>query len=158
MKAGKFEIADARATLVGVLAEDGISPEALPIRRAFELMIEFFSKWEPLGVNLDEDGDGLLFQWGTYDWDGAENPLFEVDITRQLITNEDDEHDEEMHHLHWTFQYEPSDVTQGLGTGEAWFFAPVSLSHPFQGILTSPTLLSIEGMVVHKVVLEHELV
>ena len=35
---------------------------------------------------LDEDGDGVLIQWGTYRWDAARTRQF--DVTRQLTTAE----------------------------------------------------------------------
>ncbi len=48
-----------------------------------DLMTSFYLEERAEGCGIDNDGDMLLYQWGTYDW--GEGESFEFDITRQLI-------------------------------------------------------------------------
>lgn len=47
------------------------------------VMADFYGQVRVGGVNMGEDGDMLLFQWGTYSW--GEERCFEVSVVRQLI-------------------------------------------------------------------------
>jgi hypothetical protein len=66
-----------------------------------------------------EDGDMLLFQWGTYDWHDGHGPHFELDITRQFIQSEEVE-DEDIWQLHLTFCFPPTDDLRAVGKGDRW--------------------------------------
>lgn len=48
-----------------------------------DAMLAFYRNTRADDCSLDEDGDMLLFQWGTHDW--GEGPCFELGITRQFI-------------------------------------------------------------------------
>jgi hypothetical protein len=49
------------------------------------LMLDWYVSERADDVDLSADGDMLLFQWGTYD--RAKGPIFQYDITRQLLSN-----------------------------------------------------------------------
>lgn len=70
---------------------------------------------------LDEGGDGLLFQWGVYDWGEGEH--FELDITRQLLL----ESEEEPWHLHLTMRFPALETYRALGEESEWCFHPEGL-------------------------------
>jgi hypothetical protein len=78
------------------------------------------------GCAVESDSDMLLFQWGTYDW--GRGPAFEVDFTRQFITN-----DEEIAtwQLSLTFRFAPDDKAIACGEGNRWCYAPADLE-PFE--------------------------
>jgi hypothetical protein len=86
-------------------------------------MLSFYRDVRAADVDLDADGDMLLFQWGTYDW--GDGDLFEFDIVRQLIgdTGEDDD----IWQLHLVYRFAPSDALRSLGHGERWCSQPDEL-------------------------------
>jgi hypothetical protein len=48
-------------------------------------MLELYSDVRADGCDLEQDGDMLLYQWGTYAWDlERAKPELEVDFARQL--------------------------------------------------------------------------
>ncbi|MEU3724238.1 hypothetical protein [Streptomyces sp. NPDC031705] len=66
------------------------------------------------------DGDGLLFQYGTYDFTGT--AMFTVDLTRQFaVVDADGEHDHYLQ-VHLELRYEPTPFLEGLGSFDSWFF------------------------------------
>ena len=71
-------------------------------------------------VHKEEDGDMVLFQYGTYDWGSGE--FFEMDLVRQLMPpGEDDEEDDDVIlQLHCTFRYVPTDSLRAFGSFTRW--------------------------------------
>ncbi|MEV8398434.1 hypothetical protein [Streptomyces niveus] len=66
------------------------------------------------------DSDGLLFQYGTYDFSGR--PMFTVDLTRQFdISDDDGEHDRYVQ-VHCELRYECEPALDALGDFNSWFF------------------------------------
>ena len=61
----------------------------------------------------------LLFQWGSHDWGKGRH--FELDITRQFIT--DDGEDEDIWQLSLTFVYPPN----AIASGNRWCPKPADL-------------------------------
>ena len=51
-------------------------------------MLAFYASERCDGCVLEEDGDMLLFQWGTYNW--GDSTHFELNITRQLMPGGED--------------------------------------------------------------------
>lgn len=72
-------------------------------------------------ISLDQDGDMLLLQWGTYDW--GEGNWFEYNITRQVICSESGD-DDEIWQLGLTLRYQTSEATASVGSGNRWCFNP----------------------------------
>ena len=65
----------------------------------------------------DEDGDGVLAQFGTFDFDGVRE--FWADLTRQFIEADDED---VMWQLRCTLHWTPSAETEALGSGYLWSF------------------------------------
>ncbi|MBT2534163.1 hypothetical protein J7E83_18945 [Arthrobacter sp. ISL-48] len=113
-------IRDSRAQLEQMLA----------ITRAGELrsalnpgtVMEVFKRFAAIPANdcapIDEDGDGVLAQFGTCGFRGTQE--FNVDLTRQFI--EAGEVDAPMWHLSCTFYWDPTPDTVALGSGSMWSF------------------------------------
>jgi hypothetical protein len=60
------------------------------IDELIDISLSLFLEIKVKGVlGEDKDGDGLLFQYGTYDWGNGE--YFQFDITRQFIMPDEDE-------------------------------------------------------------------
>lgn len=78
---------------------------------------------------LDEDGDGVLIQWGTYAWDASRT--FQFDVTRQLTTAEGwfarlvrrRTDDVSLWQVHVTLHYSAELETDGV-EGSLWVFGP----------------------------------
>ena len=69
---------------------------------------------------LTPESDGLLFQYGTYSFDGL--PKFTLDFTRQFDINDDDaEHDHYLQ-VHCELTYPPDPALHELGSFNSWFF------------------------------------
>lgn len=89
----------------------------------------------------DEDGDGVLAQFGTYDFGGPER--FRVDLTRQFIKRGEDP---PIWQLSCTLEWSPSPETNAIGSGELWsfgldledFFSEVVRLEGFQWAMTTP--------------------
>jgi len=104
-----------RLTLAGLeLAE--LTPAT-----GIELMLQFYLDERVSHCLLDEDGDLLLFQWGSYDWGQGEH--FELNISRQLMTAAGDGI-EQMRQLSLTFRYPPSPQWKTVGEGNLWCDTP----------------------------------
>ncbi|WP_411088175.1 hypothetical protein [Streptomyces sp. 061-3] len=66
------------------------------------------------------DADGLLFQYGTYSFDGP--PTFTLDLTRQFeIADNDGDHDHYVQ-VHCELRYGYALALQTLGSFDSWFF------------------------------------
>ncbi|MFD9003032.1 hypothetical protein ACFV0T_18970 [Streptomyces sp. NPDC059582] len=66
------------------------------------------------------DADGLLFQYGTYSFDGPVS--FMLDLTRQFeMADSDGEHDHYVQ-VHCELRFSPAPALQALGGFDSWFF------------------------------------
>jgi hypothetical protein len=89
---------------------------ALTVRTGAAAMFSFYESVRPTGCT-DDNGDMLLFQWGTYNWgDGIQ---FEINLTRQFIES-GAEDDDAISQLQLTFKFPPDKDTAGLGNGNRW--------------------------------------
>jgi hypothetical protein len=86
------------------------------VRDGIEAMLEFYRTERADDCSLDDDGDMLLFQWGTYDW--GQGPEFELDITRQLIRG--DGEDDDIWQLSLTFFF----PRNAIASGDRWCHSP----------------------------------
>jgi hypothetical protein len=82
------------------LADNNISPEI-----AIDAMIEFYGQNKSQTPAETPDNDMLLFQYGSYDWDGK-GKKFELDITRQITDPKDDE----FYQISLTLYYKTDDI------------------------------------------------
>jgi len=88
-------------------------------------MLAFYREVAVEGCSQN-NGDMVLFQWGTHDW-GA-GPAFEIDITRQFIDmhptdgDGEDDGDEQgrFSQLSLTYYVASSPELASLGTGNRW--------------------------------------
>ena len=120
------------------LAATGLSLAALTPFAGIEAMLAFYADERADGCDLDDDGDMLLFQWGTYDW--GEGPAFEVNITRQLIVSADEE---EPRQLALTFRFDPSAAPRGAD-GNQWCESLSELAKFRKFVTTSKALKAVK--------------
>ncbi|HTR40721.1 MAG TPA: hypothetical protein VMH87_03825 [Pseudomonadales bacterium] len=104
--------------------EDRIKRSGVPIShltpgQGMCLMLDYFK-----GVRADDceadDGDMLLFQWGTNNWGGG--PSFQFNLTRQFIKShgEDEDDDAAISQLSFTFHFTPSAQFDAMKSGNRW--------------------------------------
>ena len=122
------------------LEDAGLSLATLTVAAGVEAMLSYFADERADGCDPDEDGDMLLFQWGTNDW--GDGTAFEVNITRQLIATNDD--DDEPRQLSLTFQFDPAVAPKKLKNGNKWCEAPDQLASYRQFLSKSKALQAVE--------------
>jgi hypothetical protein len=108
-------------------------------RVGLERMLAFYGEVRADDVDLETDGDMLLFQWGTYDWgDGA---MFEVDITRQFIRGAGE--DDDLWQLHLNYRFAPSETLRTTGKGDHWCARPSDIASFTQFVMAHPAIISV---------------
>ena len=112
-------IRDARQALVRHFERRGIDLPGVNASRIVALMISWYqTERADDGAPLEEDGDGLLFHYGTYSFEGP--ATFQYGVTRQLIRYEDGE--QCIWQLSLTLHYEPTPESKALER-EIWCFS-----------------------------------
>ncbi len=82
------------------ITDDNITPETALIS-----ILDFYRNYKTDTGRENADDDMLLFQYGTYDWDGS-GGKFEFNLTRQIA----DPDDEEFNQVKLTLYYQPADI------------------------------------------------
>ena len=103
---------------------EGVDASALT--DGFARLTRFYADTRALdAMSLEEDGDMLLVQYGTYDrGNGSE---FEMSFTRQVIYGDfGDNH--EIWQLQLAYFFETDAATQAFGNSDAWCHHPVELA------------------------------
>ena len=86
-----------------------------------DAVLEFYQSVRVDGCVLEEDGDMLLFQWGTYDWGKGKH--FSFGVTRQIIWT-DEEGEQEMRKLMHELRLPPDGALAALERGDQWCDSP----------------------------------
>jgi hypothetical protein len=125
-----------KAVLESMLAEAGVSIIA-PAEADVTTTVEVFRQFAALAVEdaapPEQDGDGILAQFGTHDFRGR--PEFLADLTRQFITAGREE--QSLWQLSCTFHWPCSEATDALASGSLWSFGK-SVSEFFDEALELP--------------------
>ena len=102
------------------IKQSGAPMGSLTPAQGIRLMLDFYHDVRADGCELDNDGDMLLFQWGTYNFGGE--PSFQFDITRQLYLGEleGEGGDSAMSQLSFTFHFAPSAQLDAMKAGNHW--------------------------------------
>jgi hypothetical protein len=103
-----FRIAFAEKAFLRILGNHGWRLDTLTVDEGVSAMLEFYTEHRAQHTDLDDDGDGLLLQWGNG----------RVDLTRQLIRSGSP--DNPIRQLSLTFVVEHALPA----AGNLWFFDP----------------------------------
>jgi hypothetical protein len=136
------------------LSLGGRPASALTASEGVDAMLAFYAAERCDGCELEEDGDMLLFQWGTYAW--GDSTHFELNITRQLMSGGDDEDKDDgegILQLSLTFRFPPAAELQALGSGNEWCDTPSGLSAFRAHIDACPAFERVGSQVPSEVVL-----
>lgn len=140
-------------------------------RQGIDQMLAFFREVKPVGCA--DDGDMLLFQFGTYDW--GQGLWFELDITRQfadlehVYEDEDDDDDDEsggddgyrqaaLSQLNLTWRFRPTPELDAIEAENCWLDRPASEARFLQFVEDSLALTTLGDRVAVSVDLDHEMV
>lgn len=126
---------EARTQFEKYVAASGVAEPLATPEKAFTVMFRFYGDCRADDVDIDADGDMLLFQWGMHDW--GEGPRFEVDLTRQLIAT--DGEDDDIWQLHLTYRFAPTEDLRQLGSGHRWCTKPELIEEFQDTVLNHPT-------------------
>ncbi|MCZ2342849.1 MAG: hypothetical protein LC104_13830 [Bacteroidales bacterium] len=126
----------------------GLTLETLTPASGIEMMLRFYEEERVDRCSLDDDGDLLQFQWGLYDW--GEGERFELNISRQLMTNEV-AGDEQIRQLALTFGFAPTPALAEAGDGDQWCDTPEGLDEFRQFITTSAGMQATTGHLPERV-------
>lgn len=100
----------------------GSTLEALTAPEAVRLMTRWYAEQRSDDADPDDDGDMLLFQWGTWSWNDG---LFGYDLTRQFIAADAEDHD--IWQLSLTLLFPSTSETSACGSGDRWCQRPGDL-------------------------------
>jgi hypothetical protein len=104
-----------------LLAARGLDEAKLSVRDGFEALLDFYGDMRAEGCAFEEDGDMLLFQWGTYltlrPGEFADE-VSNLNLTRQLIPEGGE--DDDIWQLALNFEFEPTSQLRALGNGDRW--------------------------------------
>jgi hypothetical protein len=123
---------EAEKRLRTLLVEAGVDldrPRHEDVGRTWDVMRAFFTEVVEDAAPREQDGDGLLAQYGIYTFSGA--PLYELDITRQFSFNDEEGEYDHMAQLQCTFEFDPTDELRAVPAANRWswdvsdFFAEV---------------------------------
>jgi hypothetical protein len=125
---------DSRDAFEAHVRKLGLTVSSLQPEDAVRLMGSFYIDQRAEGCRLEEQGDMLPYQWGTYTFDAPET--FQLDLTRQFIEDVGEE-DPDMSQLSLTIHYPPAPQFQALGSGNKWCEHPNRLTEFESFIRTS---------------------
>jgi len=123
---------NAKKELEKVIKKSGTPMSSLTPAQGIRLMLDFYRDVRADGCELDEDGDMLLFQWGTSD--AGDGETFQFDISRQFILAESED-DDAMSQLAFTFHFTPTAKLAKLEDGNEWCSTPDELAD-FESFIT----------------------
>lgn len=105
--------------LAQMLREAGVDLDA-PRAEDVPVVWETFQRFAEIEADdAAAEGEGLLVQYGTYNWGAGKN--FELDFTRQFTYEEDGEY-AGMAQLHCTLRFKPKRKLRKLGHANLWSF------------------------------------
>jgi hypothetical protein len=131
---------EAKKELEKLIKTTGRSLDSHTPETAITTMLGFYSEVRAKGCPIKEDGDMLLYQWGT-----GTGKSFYLDITRQFILAGSDS-DDGMSQLSLTLHFNPNHALRRIKDGNEWCYSPKDLpkfrkfierSAPYRAVATS---------------------
>jgi hypothetical protein len=113
-----FRIAYAENALRRFAADTSRPVESLRTAEGIGLALDFYRERRAQHARVDDEGDGLLWQWGP----DADAARFTIGLTRQLIR----EDETPIRQLTLCLAYRWTPARRALSRGHAWCFDPTS--------------------------------
>lgn len=101
------------------LKDRRVKEKDITLESLMDLVLAYFQEVQFESADIENDGDMMLFEYGTYDW--GQGKFFQIGLTRQLIEmHEDDEEQEDhMYQLRVTLFYNPTEF-ETVGDFNKW--------------------------------------
>ena len=147
----QFRVQASRSAFNRVIASRGIQLADLIPGIGMTLMCAWYATRRAQGCVVEEDGDMLLFQWGTGAVGSGER--FTLDVTRQFMW--DSGNDNNIRHLSLRFEYLPTRELRAMGAGNAWCQSPDQLEDFVTYVTTSRTYQALEQVEAKRVTLNY---
>jgi hypothetical protein len=128
-----------------LLAQAGVDiehPMAEDVERTWAVYRHFADEPVEDAEPREEEGDGILAQYGTYSWSPGR---FEVDLTRQLAFTDEDGGYDHMAQLNCTFRFELTDALKAVPSADLWSFG-LDLDAFFAQVLALPGFAGVRGL------------
>jgi hypothetical protein len=129
------------------LEVDEVTLKELTPTDGIEAMLAFYTEQRAKGCSLDNDGDMLLYEWGTYNW--GEGEAFEFNITRQFIDSK-----RAFRQLRLRFKFAVSKKTQTCKAGNRWCELPDNVDEFRRYIRESKAYKLVQTLTPADVILE----
>lgn len=114
-----FRISFAENALRRFADETSVPLDRLRAPDAVNLALSFYRDRRAQHARVNDEGDGLLWQWGP----DADAERFTIDLTRQLVREDEDA----ITQLCLTLAYRWTPARRALGRGHAWCFSPAAV-------------------------------
>jgi hypothetical protein len=110
---------NAKNEFEGRIKQLGVPMGNLSPPQGIRLMLEFYREVRADDCEV-EDGDMLLFQWGTNNW--GDGLSFRFNVTRQFIKSQGEGEDDDaaISQLSFTFHFAPSAQFDAMKSGNRW--------------------------------------
>jgi hypothetical protein len=144
-----FRIAYAENALRRFAAEEGTDLAGLRAAEAIGFALAFYRSRRAQHAALDEDGDGMLWQWGP----DADATRFTIDLTRQLIREGDDQ---PIIQLTLCLAYRWTPARRALGRGHSWCFDPAAADAFEREIRSSSAYRAVVSAVPTEVIVRND--
>lgn len=131
----------------------GISIGALTPAQGIRLALDFYKDVRADGCEMDNDGDMLLFQWGTYH--RGQGRAFQFDITRQFIISKGEDNDATVSQLSFRFHFMPSASLDAIKSGNRWCSTPEKLKDFEAFIVGSDAYRVVQALVPSRAALDY---
>jgi hypothetical protein len=148
-------ITEARRNLEQLAVGRGLDLAGMNRTAAVDLVLDWYRNERAADADpLPDDGDGLLFQYGTWPFSGE--PMFHYDLTRQFALKEHGE--QTLWQLSLALLYTPTPETSALRGNSDWCFDPAEAGLLRTTIESSPATLHVSGRQPQAVTLDFGLV
>lgn len=145
---------DAEAAFIAYALDNGVDILNCTVREGFEQMIAF-KRDEPAEGVVADDGDVLMYQWGTFDW--GDSPHFLVELTRQFVESGVPE-DDAISQLSLTFRFPSTPQLSDLGEGNRWFDQGEALQEIETEVRSHPGFVAVNSERPVDVIVKHDYV
>jgi hypothetical protein len=147
-----MKTARAKEEFINLLSQSNYKLDELKPSEGISLMLKFYRQVRAENCALDEDGDMLLYQWGTYDWGTGRS--FAFNITRQFVDSSKEEDEDAMSQLSLTFYFQPIPKLNEMKASNQWCSAPEELDDFMTFIIASEAFQQVASSQADRISLE----
>jgi hypothetical protein len=136
------------------ILQAGKTVDALTLSQGIGFMFDFYRDVRASGCRIKDDGDMLLYQWGTYEFDKPRS--FSCDITRQFIHTGFWGGGDGMSQLSLTFHFTPSAESDAFKSGNKWCETPETIKSFEDFLVVNPPYVRFHDVQPDRVTLNYD--